>query len=169
MIPLTNKEILSLMKNKKYVIYVKKGGFEMMIKTKKKVRDHYHHTGKFRGAAHSECNLRYNASKEFPIIIHNAGYDTHFIINQLAIEFDGEINCIGDNMENYITFSVPTKREVINNNVDKKTITRKLKFIDSYRFMQSLLLVTHLKFLKVENVDHAKKEQKLIQNVVLLD
>ena len=24
------------MKNKKYVIYVKKGGFEMMIKTKKK-------------------------------------------------------------------------------------------------------------------------------------
>ena len=51
----------------------------------------------------------------------------------------------------------------------KKTITRKLKFIDSYRFMQSLLLVTHLKFLKVENVDHAKKEQKLIQNVVLLD
>ena len=72
-------------------------------------------------------------------------------------------------MENYITFSVPTKREVINNNVDKKTITRKLKFIDSYRFMQSLLLVTHLKFLKVENVDHAKKEQKLIQNVILLD
>ena len=72
-------------------------------------------------------------------------------------------------MENYITFSVPTKREVINNNVDKKTITRKLKFIDSYRFMQSLLLVTHLKFLKVENVDHAKKEKKLIQNVVLLD
>ena len=36
MIPLTNKEILSLMKNKKYVVYVKKGGFEMMIKTKQK-------------------------------------------------------------------------------------------------------------------------------------
>ena len=35
MIPLTNKK-LSLMKNKKYVIYVKKEGFEMMIKTRKK-------------------------------------------------------------------------------------------------------------------------------------
>ena len=72
-------------------------------------------------------------------------------------------------MENYVTFSVPIKKEVINNNGDKKTITHKLKFIDSYRFMQSSLLITNLKFLKVENVDHAKKEQKLIQNVVLLD
>ena len=69
-------------------------------------------------------------------------------------------------MENYITFSVPIKREVINNNGDKKT-THKLKFIDKYRFMQSSLLITHLEFLKVENVDHAKKE-KLIHNVVLL-
>ena len=150
------------MKNKKYVTYVKKEGFEMMIKTKKKVRDHYHHTGKFRGAAHSECKLWYNAPKEIPIIIHNAGYDTHFIINELLIEFNGEINCIGDNMENYMNFSVPIKREIINNNGDKKTITHKLKFIDSYRFMQSSILITHLEFLKVENVDHAKKEQKFI-------
>ena len=55
------------------------------------------------------------------MIIHNAGYGTHFIINQLAIDFNGEINCIGDNMENYITFSVPIKKEVINNNGDKKS------------------------------------------------
>ena len=31
-----------------------------------------------------------------------------FIINQLAIEFKGELNCIGDK---YITFSVPIKKE----------------------------------------------------------
>ena len=73
--------------------------------------------------------LRYNASKEIPIIIHNAGYDTHFIINQLAIEFNGEINCIGDNMENYITFSVPIKREVINNNGDKKQLHTNLNLL----------------------------------------
>ena len=65
-------------------------------------------------------------------------------------------------MENYMNFSVPIKREIINNNGDKKTITHRLKFIDSYRFMQSSILITHLEFLKVENVDHAKKEQKLI-------
>ena len=29
------------------------------------------------------------------------------MLNQLAIEFKGELNCIGDNTEKYITFSVP--------------------------------------------------------------
>ena len=49
-----------------------------------KVKDHCHYTGKFRGAAHSICNLRYKVPKNIPIVIHNAGYDTDFIINQLA-------------------------------------------------------------------------------------
>ena len=106
---------------------------------KRNVTDNCHYTGKFRGAAHSKCNLNYKVPKDIPVIIHNATYDTHFIINQLAIEFKGELNCIGDNMEKYITFSVPIKKEVINNNGDKKTITYKLKFIDSYRFMQNSL------------------------------
>ena len=101
---------------------------------RKKVKDHCHYTGKFRGAAHSKCNLNYKVQKEIPIIIHNATYDTHFIINQLAIEFKGELNCIGDNMEKYITFSVPIKKECKNG----KIITYKLKFIDSSRFVLSL-------------------------------
>ena len=42
------------------------------------------------------------------------------MLNQLAIEFISELNCIGDNMEKYITFSVPIKKEVINDNGDKK-------------------------------------------------
>ena len=67
-----------------------------------------------RGTVHSKCNLNYKVPKDIPIIIHNASYDTHFIINQLAIEFKGELNCIGDNMEKYITFSVPIKKEVNN-------------------------------------------------------
>ena len=66
---------------------------------KRKVKDHCHYTGTFRGAAHSKCNLDYKVLKETPIIIHNAIYDTHFITNQLAKELKGELNCIGDNME----------------------------------------------------------------------
>ena len=56
---------------------------------KRKVKDHCHYTGKFRGAAHNKCNLNYKVPKEIPLIIHNATYDTHFMINQLAIEFKG--------------------------------------------------------------------------------
>ena len=102
---------------------------------KRKVRDHCYNTEKFRGAAHSNCNLNYKVSKDIPLIIHNATYDTHFIINQLAIEFKGEINCIGDNVEKYKTFSLPVKKECDNG----KAITHKLKFIDSFRFLPTSL------------------------------
>ena len=82
-------------------------------KKRKKVKDHCHYTGKFRGAAHSICNLRYKVPNNIPIIIHNASYDTHFIINQLAKEIEGELDCIGENMEKYITFSVPIKKNAM--------------------------------------------------------
>ena len=68
-------------------------------KTKKRLKDHCHFTGKIRGAAHSICNLNYKVPKNIPIVIHNASYDFYFIINQLAKEFKGEPDCIGENME----------------------------------------------------------------------
>ena len=102
---------------------------------RKKVKDHCHYTGKFRGAAHSKCNLNYKVLKDIPIVIHNASYDTHFIINHLAEEFKGELNCIGDNMEKYIPFSVPIKKKCDNG----KIITHKLRFIDSFRLMSTSL------------------------------
>ena len=50
-----------------------------------KVRDHFYYTGKFRGAAHSICNLRYKTPKEISVVIHNGStYDHHFIIEHLA-------------------------------------------------------------------------------------
>ena len=56
----------------------------------RKVKDHCHYTGKFTGASHSKCNLNYKVPKDIQVIIHNATYDTHFIINQLAIELKGK-------------------------------------------------------------------------------
>ena len=65
-----------------------------------KVRDHCHYTGKFRGAAHGFCNLIYKIPKEIPIVFHNGStYDYHFIINKLAKEFDGQLECLGENTE----------------------------------------------------------------------
>ena len=101
---------------------------------RKKVKYRGHYTGKFRGAAHSKCNLNYKVPKDIPIIIHNASYDTDFIINQLAEEFKGELNGTEENMEKYITFFVPIKK---GDNGKKNAC--KLKFIDSFRFMSTSL------------------------------
>ena len=101
----------------------------------KKLIDHCHYTGKYRGAAHSICNLKYKAPKEILVLFHNGSkYDYHFIINELAKGIDG-ITCIDDDTEKYITFTIPIKKE----NKDGNLITLKLKFIDSFRFMKRSL------------------------------
>ena len=102
-----------------------------------KVRDHCHYTGKYRGAAHNICNLRYKIPKEIPIIFHNGStYDYHFIIKELVKEFEGNFECLGENTEKYITFSVPIKKRIENKDME---ITYKIKFIDSFRFMATSL------------------------------
>ena len=107
------------------------------FKLYKKSRDHCHFTGKFRGAAHSICNLRYNVPQEISVKIHNGSkYDYHLIIKKLAEEFKGEeFECLGENTEKYTSFSVPIKKE--HNNDSGETITYEIKFIDSCRFMPS--------------------------------
>ena len=110
-------------------------------KNERKVKDHCHYKGKFRGAAHSKCNLNYKVPKDIRLIIHNASYDTHLIINQLAEEFKGDLNCIEENIEKYITFSVPIKKECNNG----KTITRKLRFIDTKLLYTNRKTVTYKK------------------------
>ena len=83
-------------------------------KKMRKVRDHCHYTGKYGGAADSKCNLNYKIVKELPILFHNESvYDNHFIIKYLAREFKGHFVCLGENTEKYISFTVPFK-EVIN-------------------------------------------------------
>ena len=102
-----------------------------------KVRDHCHYTGKYRGDAHNICNLRYKVPKEIPVVFHNGfTYDYHFIIKEVVKEFEGNFDCLGENTEKYITFSVPLKKKVENKNLE---ITYKIKFIDSFRFRSSSL------------------------------
>ena len=114
MIPLTDDE------NKSYeeqeACHICKWKFcadenDEIYKNRRKVDDHCHYIGKFRGAAHSDCNLKYKVPNNIPIVIHNASYDNHFIINQLAKEFKNELDCIGKNMEKFVTFSAPIKKK----------------------------------------------------------
>ena len=70
-----------------------------------KVRDHCHFTGKYRGAAHNECNLLCRKPMILPVIFHNLqGYDSHLFIKQLA-EVPGDLTSIPSTEEKCITFS----------------------------------------------------------------
>ena len=54
---------------------------------------------------HGICNLRYNVPKEIPIVFHNgSNYGYHFIIKELAEEFEGQFTCFRENTEKCITF-----------------------------------------------------------------
>ena len=86
---------------------------EKFCMDKRKVKDHCHYTGKFRGAVHSKCNLSYKVPKDIPIIIQNTSYDTHFIINQLVEEFKGELNCIGEIWKNISLFLYQSRKNVM--------------------------------------------------------
>ena len=77
----------------------------------RRVRDHHHHTGKYGGASHIICSLRYKTLKEIPVVFHSCSvYDYHFIIKELAKVFDGQFKCLGQNTEKYIIFFVPIKK-----------------------------------------------------------
>ena len=100
---------------KKYLVLIKM--IKNVFKLYHKVRDHCHYIRKFRGAAHSICNSRYKTPKEILVVFHNSSiYDYYFMINKLAKECDGQL-------------------EYYNN----KTITYKLKFVDSFRFISSIM------------------------------
>ena len=134
MIALTTEE--KIHHDKQKVCYICKKEFHNN-KKQQKVKDHCHYTGKYRGAAHNICNLRYKIPKEILVVFHNGStYDYHFIIKELVKEFEGNFECLGENTEKYITFSVTIKKKIDNKDLE---ITYQIKFIDSYRFMSSSL------------------------------
>ena len=132
--------------------YICQKEFDPKIKGSLKVRDHCHLTGKYRGAAHSKCNLDIRSPKFVPVVFHNLeGYDSHLFIKNLGVT-EGEIDCIAKNDEKFISF---TKNVVVGNytdaNGDDRERYRKLRFIDSFKFMNSGLAKL------VENLDKETK------------
>ena len=94
------------------------------LKGDDRVRDHCHYTGKYRGAAHNKCNLRYKKPSFIPVVFHNlSGYDSHLFIKNLGAS-QGNIKCIPNNEEKYISF---TKDLVIDSYTVKKPTPPKQK------------------------------------------
>ena len=88
-IKLLTKEQQESYKNAKICFICKEKLENKYLKDKKyrKAIDHFHYTGKHRGAAHSIYNLKYRAPKKIPIAIHNgSNHDYHFIIKELGEE-----------------------------------------------------------------------------------
>ena len=103
-----------------------------------KVKNYCKFSGKYQGSCHKICRSKCRSLKEILIIFHTGStYDYYFIINELAISFKeyGNFECLGENSEKYVTFSVPVKKDLKNN----KSIKYELKFIDSFRFMATSL------------------------------
>ena len=112
--PLTTEE--KIYHNKRKNCYICKKEFDISNKKHHKVRDHCHYTGKYRGAAHNICNLRYKVPKEIPLVFHNGStYDYHFIIKELVKD---NFECLGENTEKYVTFSVPIKKKIENKDLE---------------------------------------------------
>ena len=92
-----NKKVKSLTKEQQeshenaQICYICKEKLEnKYLKDKKyrKVTDHCHNTGEYRGDAHSIFNLKYSVPRKIPIIFHiGSNYDYCFIIKELAEEF----------------------------------------------------------------------------------
>ena len=78
-----------------------------------KIGDYCHYTGKYRDAAHSIYNLRFNMPNEITVVFHDvSNYDYHFIIKELANVSDGQFECLGENTEKRKIFSIPIEKEV---------------------------------------------------------
>ena len=107
-----------------------------------RVRDHCHFTGRYRGAAHNSCNLKYRKPKSISVFFHNlSGYDSHLFIKKLGSPDKKEnIDCIPNNEEKYISFSKTIKTgQYTNKKGEVKDKTFKIVFKDSLKFMSSSL------------------------------
>ena len=72
-------------------------------KDEEKVRDDCHVTGKFRGAAHWNCNINFQLTRNVPVIFHNlGGYDSHLIFNELD-KFDVKISVTPNVLGKYMS------------------------------------------------------------------
>ena len=106
-----------------------------------KVRDHCHITGKFRGAAHWNCNINFQLTKNVPVIFHHLrGYDSHLIFSELD-KFNLKISVIPNGLEKYMTFF----------------LNKNLVFIDSMQFINSSLYKL-VKNLSDEDFEYLIKE-----------
>ena len=123
---LTNKQIKSYQNSERSYIFKEKiEGKHATDNIYCKFMDHCQYPGEYKDAAHSICNFKYSVPEEILIVFHNqSNYGFHFIIKELAEHFEKQFNCLGQNTEKCIIFSVPLEEEVTKIDENGKEITR---------------------------------------------
>ena len=150
-ISIWQKKIRKIIKIIRFVVFAKKN-----IESDK-VRDHCHLTGKYRGPAHSTCNINVTQDQNnfIPFIFHNfSNYDCHMFFRKLV-----------DKKNDKVKFDIIPKT-----NEEYKSVTYGcISFIDSYWFSSSSpdSLVQTL----VDNSNKTLKDLKeeIIDNDEILD
>ena len=146
MIPLIEKELKWDQDATHNVTFVVKNSHKILLKIKitetLEIIDILQ--SKYRGAARSICNLRFNVPDEIPVIFCNgSNYDYNFIMKELPNECKGKFECPRENTEKFKTFTVPIEKVIKkidrDDNEGITTVFYKIKFIDSARFMTSSL------------------------------
>ena len=141
MIPLNSEEWKKFRESEVCWLCKKKFG----EKTLSKVRDHCHYTGKFRGAAHQSCNLKFQRPKFTPVFFHNLqNYDAHLFVRALGLMDEVlSIKCIPNNDEKYISFSLKfelkriTKWDFKTEEWKEVVVKHEIRFLDSLKFTLS--------------------------------
>lgn len=128
---------------------------------------HDHISGKYIATICSECNLQYTYKKFLPVYIHNLkGYDSHFIVPMLSkYGFQGDISCIPNNEERYISFSKKISVGSYQKDGKEHKVFYEIRFLDSLAFMASSLenLADNLKN-SCKNIDDLRNTFKNVSN-----
>ena len=74
-----------------------------------KVRGHCYVTGKYRGSAQRDCNIKIKFSNNIPVVFYNLeNYDYHLIMQELG-KFNIKIKVILNGLEKYMSFNINNK------------------------------------------------------------
>ncbi|KYN38931.1 hypothetical protein ALC56_06691 [Trachymyrmex septentrionalis] len=142
-----------------------------------RVRDHCHLTGRYRGLAHSRCNLHYQDTYVIPVFFHNlTGYNAHFTIKDIANSFVSRVDVLPITKENYILFTKHVKDKL--NNLYGWAMSESLPYGEFQkkihrilRFAQSPWLRGYIelntRFRMLANNEFEKNLYKLMNNAVV--
>ena len=118
---------------------------ENFSESEEKCLDHCHSSGSFLGWPHDRCNLARRNINYIPVVGHNLqNYDMHHICLALnECDSRSTIQVIPSTDEKYISLSIGVEvKTITRKNQTTQNINEYLRFIDSFKFLNSFTKVS---------------------------